>query len=174
MSRSVNKIILVGQVGRDPEVCETQSGTKVAHLSVATNHRMGTGTDSERERTDWHRLTLWNKLTLFVEEFVQGDRIYVEGRLEYDTYERDGVTIPTAEINVREVLLPSPRRETEAERAPGSLVSRPEARQGVTVGALAELLERSVPDLANALPGHAQQGADFLQRALLPVVEAVV
>ena len=116
MSRSVNKIILVGHVGRDPELRETQSGTKVANLSLATNHSMGASGEEERERTDWHRLTLWNRLAVFAEESVnKGDRVYIEGRLEYDSYERDGVTIPTAEVNVRELLLLSPRKEAEAE-----------------------------------------------------------
>ena len=111
MSRSVNKIILVGHLGRDPEVRETQSGTRVANVSLATNHRVGTGADAE-ERTNWHRLVLWNRLAQFAEEYTQkGDRVYVEGRLEYDSYERDGVTIPTAEVNVRELVLLSPRRE---------------------------------------------------------------
>ena len=105
MSRSVNKMILVGHVGRDPELRETQSGKKVAHLSLATNRWSGAGGE-EGERTDWHRLTFWNKTAQFVEDFVTtGDRIYVEGRLEYDSYERDGVTIPSAEIHVGEVVL---------------------------------------------------------------------
>ncbi len=115
MSRSVNKIILVGHVGRDPELRETQSGTKVANLSLATNHFVGPAGDPERERTDWHRLTVWNKLAEFACDYVKtGDKLYVEGRLEYGSYERDGATIPTAEINVRELLLLSPRRETAA------------------------------------------------------------
>ena len=75
MSRSVNKITLVGHVGRDPELRETQSGTKVANLSLATNHLVSTSGDSERERTDWHRLTLWSRLALFAEDYVRkGDR----------------------------------------------------------------------------------------------------
>ena len=110
MSRSVNKIILVGNVGRDPEVRTTQNGTKVAHLSLATN-RYVPGDDGE-SRTDWHRLTLWSKLAQFAEDYVRtGSRVYVEGRLEYDSYERDGVTIPTADVTVRELVLLSPRRE---------------------------------------------------------------
>lgn len=114
MSRSVNKIILVGHVGRDPELRETQSGTKVANLSLATNHRLAANGEAERENTDWHRLTLWNRLAAFADEYVKkGDRIYIEGRLEYDSYERDGVTIPTAEISVRELVLLSPRRDGE-------------------------------------------------------------
>jgi len=118
MSRSVNKIILVGHVGRDPEVRETPSGTRVASLSLATNHRFNGGGDEERERTDWHRLTLWNRLATFAEDYVRkGDRVYVEGRLEYDAYERDGVTIPTAEVQVRELVLLSPPRDGVEESA---------------------------------------------------------
>ncbi len=107
MSRSVNKVILVGNIGRDPEVRETQNGTKVANVSLATNRRpRGDGA----ERADWHRLTLWNRLAQFAEEHVtRGDKVYIEGVLEYDSYERDGVTIPTAEVNVREFVLLSPK-----------------------------------------------------------------
>ena len=105
MSRSVNKIILVGNVGRDPDIQQTKNGTKVAHFSLATNRRPPANGDGE-ERTDWHRLTLWNRLAQFAEDHIgTGDRIYVEGRLEYDSYERDGVTIPTADIVVREVVM---------------------------------------------------------------------
>jgi len=105
MSRSVNKIILVGNVGRDPDIQQTKNGTKVAHLSIATNRRMPAGSEPQ-ERTDWHRLTLWNRVAQFAEDYIKtGDRIYVEGRLEYDSYERDGVSIPTADVNVKEVVL---------------------------------------------------------------------
>ena len=109
MSRSVNRITLLGNVGRDPEVHETKNGTKVAHFSLATNRR--TGAEGEAaERTEWHRLTLWNRLAQFAEDYIQsGARLYVEGRLEYDSYEREGVTIPTAEIHVRELVILSPR-----------------------------------------------------------------
>lgn len=117
MSRSVNKIILVGHAGRDPEVRETQNGSRVASLSLATNHRVGGGEEAE-ERTEWHRLTLWNRLALFAEEYVRkGDRLYVEGRLGYDAYERDGVMIPTAEVHVRELVLLSPPKEQGSEVA---------------------------------------------------------
>ncbi len=115
MSRSVNKIILVGHMGRDPEVRDTGTGKKVANVSLATNYRVGNG-EGQEERTAWHRLTLWNQLAQFAEEYVRkGDRVYVEGRLDYDSYERDGVTIPTAEITVRELVLLSPRREAASE-----------------------------------------------------------
>ncbi|MGH7476574.1 MAG: single-stranded DNA-binding protein [Longimicrobiales bacterium] len=110
MSRSINKIILVGNVGRDPDVQTTGGGIRVAHLSLATSRRVPRNGKVE-ERTEWHRLTLWDRLAQVAEEHVRkGDRLYVEGRMEYDSYERNGVTIPTAEITVRElVMLGSPR-----------------------------------------------------------------
>ena len=115
MSRSVNKIILVGHVGREPDIQQTQNGTKVAHFSLATNHRIPANGDGAKERTDWHRLTLWNRMAQFAEDYVKkGDRVYVEGRLEYDSYERDGITIPTADVNVRELVLLSARSAGEA------------------------------------------------------------
>ena len=115
MSRSVNKIILVGNVGQDPDIQETGNGTKVAHFSLATNRRTNGSGDEPQERADWHRLTVWNRLAQFAQDYVsKGDRVYVEGRLEYDSYERDGVTIPTADVNVRELVLLSPRPTPEA------------------------------------------------------------
>jgi single-strand DNA-binding protein len=112
MSRSVNKIILVGHVGRDPEVRQTQNGTQVANLSLATNRVVGAGGETPQDRTEWHRVVFWNRLAALAESYIRkGDRIYVEGRLEYDSYERDGVTIPTSEVHVQEVLLLSPPRE---------------------------------------------------------------
>lgn len=105
MSRSINKIILVGNVGRDPDIQVTQAGTKVAHLSLATSRRIPRNGAVE-ERTDWHRLTVWDRLAELVEDYVRkGDRLYVEGRMEYDSFEREGVTVPTAEVQVRELVM---------------------------------------------------------------------
>lgn len=110
MGRSINKVILVGNVGRDPDVQTTANGIKVAHLSLATSRRFPRNGRVE-ERTDWHRLTLWDRLAELAGEHIRkGDRLYVEGRMEYDAYERNGITIPTAEVQVRElVMLGSPR-----------------------------------------------------------------
>jgi len=108
VSRSINRITLVGHVGRDPEVRVTPAGAKVANISIATNWRSG-GEEPE-ERTDWHKVSLWGRLAQVAEDYVsKGDRLFVEGHLSYDSYERDGVTIPTAEIRAREMILLSPR-----------------------------------------------------------------
>jgi single-strand DNA-binding protein len=105
MARSINKLILVGHVGRDPEIQATGNGKKVAHFSLATNRRIPRDNGFE-ERTEWHRLTVWNRLAELAEEYIRkGDRLYIEGRIQYDSYERDGVTIPTADVVVRELVM---------------------------------------------------------------------
>jgi single-strand DNA-binding protein len=114
MSRSINKIILVGNIGRDPDVQTTSTGAKVAHVSLATSRRF-TRDGAVEERTEWHRLTMWDRLAQLAEDYIRkGDRVYVEGRMEYDSFERNGVTIPTAEVHVRElVLLGAPQARVE-------------------------------------------------------------
>ena len=105
MARSINRIILVGNAGSDPDVRETNNGTPVAHLSLATD-RFFRQNGEEQRKTDWHRLTFWGKACDIASRFVRrGSRLYVEGRVEYGSYERDGVTIPTTDIIVQEFVL---------------------------------------------------------------------
>jgi single-strand DNA-binding protein len=112
MSRSVNKIILVGTVGQDPEVTVNAEGEPKAWLSLATRRPLGLN-QSAPERVDWHRVIFDGRLAGFVDEYVkEGYRIYVEGRLEYDHYEQDGIVVPTADIAAREVVLLSPVART--------------------------------------------------------------
>ena len=120
MSRSLNRLTLIGNVGTDPEMRTMSDGTKLAKLSLATNHRWKDRHGKAQERTDWHRLTCWDKLAEIVEEYVSvGDQLYVEGRVEYGSYDReDGVSIPTVEIRVRELIMlgsQRPRRPEEDE-----------------------------------------------------------
>lgn len=109
MSRSVNRVILVGNTGSDPDVRETTKGTRVANVSLATN-RVYQLNGQEQKRTDWHRLTFWGKTAETVERYLRkGNRIYVEGRLEYGSYERDGVTVPTTDVVVQDFVFLDPR-----------------------------------------------------------------
>ena len=121
MSRSLNKVMLIGNLGADPEVRTTNNGSKVATVSLATG-RQWTGQGGEKqEKTEWHRVVLWNNkgsgngLADLAEKFMKkGDRIYVEGRIEYRTWEdREKQTRYTTEIIAREVVLLSPRGGAE-------------------------------------------------------------
>lgn len=88
--RSLNKVMLIGNVGADPEVKTTGGGTRIAKVSLATNRVFNDRSGQKQERTEWHRLTFWDKLADLVEQYVKkGDRLYIEGRIEYSTSEDD-------------------------------------------------------------------------------------
>jgi single-strand DNA-binding protein len=90
MSRSLNKVMLIGNVGSDPEIRATASGARVAKLSLATNRSFQDRSGQQQERTEWHRLTFFGRLADIVEQWVKkGDRIYVEGRIEYSQTQDD-------------------------------------------------------------------------------------
>lgn len=115
MSRSLNKVMLIGNLGADPELRTTPNGSRVATLSLATS-RQWTGQGGEKqEKTEWHRVICWNnkgaQLADLAEKYMKkGDRIYVEGRIEYRSWEdREKQTRYTTEVIAREVLLLSSR-----------------------------------------------------------------
>ena len=110
MSRSLNKVMLIGNVGNDPDVRTTSSGTPIANMSLATTRKWKDGSGEQREKTEWHRLTVWGKLVDVVERYVKkGDRLYVEGRIEYSESESDGQKKYWTAVNVFEmVMLGSP------------------------------------------------------------------
>ena len=90
MSRSVNKVMLIGHVGRNPEIRKTDGEARVARLSLATNRTYRDRDGEQHERTEWHRIALFGKLADIVEQYVsKGDRLYVEGRIEYSQTQDD-------------------------------------------------------------------------------------
>ena len=107
MARSLNKVMLIGNVGSDPEIRMTPSGSKVAKFSLATNRTYQDRTGQKQERTDWHRLTFFGKLSDIVEQWVnKGHRIYVEGRIEYSqTQDDQGGTRYWTDIVVNEMVM---------------------------------------------------------------------
>ncbi len=85
MAGSVNKVILIGNLGRDPEIRSTQDGTRIANLSVATSESWrDRNTGERRERTEWHRVVIFDeKLVEVVERYVKkGSKLYLEGQLQ--------------------------------------------------------------------------------------------
>jgi len=106
MSRSLNKIMLIGNVGNDPDVRRTSSGTPIANMSLATTRKWKDGAGEQKEKTEWHRLTVWGKLVDVVERYVKkGDRLYVEGRIEYSESESDGQKKYWTNVNVFEMVM---------------------------------------------------------------------
>ncbi len=102
MSRTVNKVELLGRVGAQPEMRYTPGGTAVAHLSLATDRRKQDG----NSETDWHDVVCWGKQAEAVNEYVEkGNRIYVAGRLVQNSWEADdGQRRRRTEVHTREVV----------------------------------------------------------------------
>ncbi|MHB8069542.1 MAG: single-stranded DNA-binding protein [Desulfobaccales bacterium] len=95
----VNKVIIVGNLGADPEMRYTAGGTAVAKFRIATSEKYKDRQGNMQERTDWHRVTVWGKLAEICGQYlVKGKQVYVEGRLEYGSYEKDGVKHYTTDI----------------------------------------------------------------------------
>lgn len=106
MSRSLNKVMLIGNVGNEPEIRATSSGARVAKLSLATNRTWSDRTGQQQERTEWHRLTFFGKVVDVVEQWVKkGDRLYVEGRIEYSQVEGEGGTRYFTDIVVSDMVM---------------------------------------------------------------------
>jgi single-strand DNA-binding protein len=99
MARGVNKVILVGNLGNDPEVKYTQGGMAICTLSLATTNVRKDKEGNAVEKTEWHRVKLFGKLGEIAGEYLRkGRQVYIEGRLEYGSYEKDGVKHYTTDI----------------------------------------------------------------------------
>ena len=111
MSRSLNKVTLIGNLGNDPEVRSTTGGNRVATFSLATSRTWNDAAGSKQEKTEWHRCVVWNtknsQLADIVEKYVKkGDKLYVEGRIEYRQWQdKENQTRYSTEINVRELIM---------------------------------------------------------------------
>ena len=111
MSRSLNKVTLIGNLGNDPEVRSTTGGNRVATFSLATSRSWSGPSGDKQEKTEWHRCVVWNtktsQLADIVEKYVKkGDKLFVEGRIEYRQWQdKEGQTRYSTEINVRELIM---------------------------------------------------------------------
>ena len=109
MSRCLNKATLIGYLGTDPEIRTTTSGVRVAQLSLATSRRWTDREGHMQEKTQWHRIVVWDSLPgafASVEKYLRkGARVYVEGEIDYRSYEdAAGITRWTTEIRASDVL----------------------------------------------------------------------
>ena len=130
MSRGLTRATLIGYLGADPEIRTISSGARVAQFSVGTTRRWEGRDGKPREKTQWHRVLVWDSLPAtfgFVEKYLRkGDRVYVEGEIDYRSYEdRDGVTRWTTEIRASEVL---PAGVLSGGERPRSTAGRRQAR----------------------------------------------
>lgn len=99
MARGVNKVILLGNLGNDPEIKYTQGGMAIGTLSVATTFSRKDKDGNFQEKTEWHRVKLFGKTAEVAGEYLKkGRQVYIEGRIEYGSYEKDGIKHYTTDI----------------------------------------------------------------------------
>lgn len=128
---SVNKVILVGNLGRDAELRYTPSGAAVAKFSLATTEVWNDKNGQRQERTEWHNIDLWGKPAESLSEYLtKGKQVYVEGRLQTDEYtDKEGAKRKSTKIRCDKVVLlggggrggPSPRGESALGQPSGQL-----------------------------------------------------
>ena len=120
MPKSVNKVILVGNLGQDPEVKYTPSGTPVAKFSVATNERFKDRSGEWQDRTEWHNVVAWQRLAEIIGEHVKkGSKLYIEGKLETSSWDdrQGGKKRYRTEIVARDIVLLGPNDDAEENRS---------------------------------------------------------
>ena len=106
MARGVNKVILVGNLGNDPDVKYTQGGMAITTISLATTSVRKDRDGNNQEKTEWHRVKLFGKLGEIAGEYLKkGRSVYIEGRIEYGSYEKDGVKHYTTDIVADEMQM---------------------------------------------------------------------
>lgn len=114
----INKVILVGNVGADPEVRALDGGAKVARIRLATTERIYKERNETKELTEWHNITLWRGLAEVVDKYIRkGSQLYIEGKLRTREYEKNGVKCYATEI-VAEELKMLGKREGVSQSAP--------------------------------------------------------
>lgn len=121
MAGSVNKVILIGNLGKDPEVRRLENGAVVASFSLATSETYtDKNTGEKRENTDWHNIVAWRGLAEIIEKYVKkGTKIYVEGKLKNRSYQdKDGVTKYITEVLCEDMTILSRPEERSSESKP--------------------------------------------------------
>lgn len=107
MARSLNKVMLIGHLGADPELRYTPSGVPVATFRIATNETWRDAEGKPQEKTEWHNIVVWRKLAELTNDLLKkGSRVYVEGRLQTRTYEdKNGIRRTVTEIVADDIIL---------------------------------------------------------------------
>ena len=123
----VNKSILIGNVGKDPEINHLESGVIVASFSLATTENYKNKAGEKVSTTQWHKIVFWNKPAEIVEKYVKkGDKLYVEGKITYRTYDnKDGQKVYITEIVGNNLVMLGSKEPDQAQKPEAEKESEP-------------------------------------------------
>lgn len=142
---SVNKVILIGNVGKDPESSYTQGGMAITKLSLATTEKRKDKDGNRQENTDWHRVVFFGKLAEIVAQYVtKGSQICVIGRIKYGSYDKDGVKHYTTDIVADEMQMIGSGERDSGNGTPRNNAPRPQ-RQAQPEPAADDFGDDSIP-----------------------------
>lgn len=114
MARGVNKVILIGNLGKDPEVFSFETGVKKVTFSLATTEIYRNKEGQDVEQTEWHNIVVWRSLADIAEKFLRkGSQVYIEGRIRYRTYEKDGQKKYITDIEADNINMLGARQNNE-------------------------------------------------------------
>jgi len=114
----LNKVQLIGRLGKDPEVRELESGKKVANFSMATSETFKDNQGNNQESTEWHNVVLWQALAGIAESYLKkGSQVFIEGKLKTRSWEKDGVTRYVTEVLATNLIMLGSKAE-EVEEVP--------------------------------------------------------
>lgn len=106
MARGLNKVLLLGHLGRDPELKYTEKGTAYCNFSLATTESYKDENGNKVDKTEWHNLVAWRKLAEICGQYLKkGSKIYCEGKLQTDSYEKDGVKKYSTKIVLTDMMM---------------------------------------------------------------------
>ena len=130
MSKGVNKVILIGHLGQNPELSYTPSGLAIARFSFATSDSRKKDDGTLEDLTEWHRIKLFGKSAETAGQYLsKGQQIYIEGRIHYDTYEKDGVKRYYTDIIASEFRFLGRREDSAGKSSEGSYANAPPAAE---------------------------------------------
>ena len=123
MGKSLNRAQLIGHLGKDPELKYTQNGTAVATFSIATSESWKDKDGNVTERTEWHNIVAWRKLAEICGEWLKkGKRVYIEGKIQTRSYEKDGIKKYITEIVADDMIMLDGAKSASSESETASLV----------------------------------------------------
>ncbi len=130
----INKVILVGRLGQDPEVRYTPDGTAVANFSMATSQEWkDKNTGEKRQKVEWHRVVAYRRLAEICAEYLtKGKQVFISGKLQTRQWDKDGSTRYTTEIIADKMQMLGSRTQAQQEKPPGSFNSLPEGTSSST------------------------------------------
>ncbi len=157
MARSLNRVQLIGNLTRDPELRYTPTGTAVATFGLATNRSWTTDTGEKKEETEFHKIVAWNKLGELCSQLLsKGRKVYVEGRIAYRKYtNKDGVEKDSTEIVIDDMMVLDSRRE-----GTGNFESSVEPTRSASSGQVTEAPTPKVKEVKKEADASASSAQD--------------